>query len=69
MRKFLDKIYYKLFPGSVYEQEERYIKENGYTKKSVVFVDSHGRVSQLIGSETFINTIKLFEESKLFKKI
>ncbi len=34
MIEFLDKIYYKLFPGSVYEQEERYIKENGYPKKS-----------------------------------
>jgi len=66
--EFLDKIYYKLFPGSVYDQEERYIKENGYPKKSVVFADRQGRVSQLIGSETFIKNIKLFEESKLFKK-
>ena len=37
-------------------------------KKSVAFVDRQGRVSQLIGSETFIKNIELFEKSKLFKK-
>lgn len=68
MNKTWNKIYYYLFPGSVDEQEKRYIEENGYPEESVTFVDSRGRVSQIIGRKTLINNIELFNKSSLNKK-
>lgn len=32
------------------EQEERYLKANGYPKQTVRFSDRNGRLTQLIGS-------------------
>lgn len=54
-----------LFGKSVYDQEKDYINKNGYPKKSVLFVDSSGRMSQIIGSDTIIKNCEL--SKKLFK--
>lgn len=43
---------------SVDEQEQDYIRKYGYPDESVVFSDSMGRVSQLIGRKTFIKAIE-----------
>jgi len=61
------KIYYYLFPGTVYEQEKRYIENFGYPENSVVFTDGQGRMSQIVGSKTFLETIKKFENSGIIK--
>lgn len=63
------KIYYYLFPGSVDEQEKRYIKENGYPEESVTFVDGQGRVSQIIGRKTLLKNVELLNNSILVKKL
>jgi len=62
----IEKIYYKLFPGTIYDQEKRYLEEFGYPNKSIYFCDSQGRMSQIIGKETFIKNIQIF--NKIFKK-
>ena len=36
-------------PLTVQEQEERYLKLNGYPKETVTFSDRNGRLKQLIG--------------------
>lgn len=55
IKKFLDLIFGK----SVYEQESDYIKKYGYPKQTVVFVDSQGRMSQIIGSDTILKNCEM----------
>lgn len=49
-------------PLTAQEQEERYLKLNGYPKETVRFSDRNGRLTQLIGSDVIIeafNKLKL----------
>ena len=46
------------------EQEERYLKLNGYPKETVTFSDRNGRLTQLIGSDVIIeayNKLKIIK--------
>ena len=43
-------------PLTTQEQEERYLKLNGYPKETVTFSDRNGRLTQLIGSNIIIET-------------
>ena len=49
-------------PLTAQEQEERYLKLNGYPKETVVFADRNGRLTQLIGSDVII---KAYDELKM----
>lgn len=62
MKKLLD----LLFGKSIDEQEKDYINKYGYPKETKVFVDSQGRMSQIIGSETILRNCKLVD--KIFEK-
>jgi hypothetical protein len=62
MKKLLD----LLFGKSVDEQEKDYIKKCGYPKETKVFVDSQGRMSQIIGSDVMLRNCELID--KIFAK-
>ena len=61
MKKLLD----LLFGKSVDEQEEDYVKKYGYPKETKVFVDSQGRMSQIVGSDIILRNCKLID--KIFR--
>lgn len=51
-------------PLTAEEQEEQYLKSNGYPKETVRFADKNGRITQLIGSDVIIeayNKIKTIQ--------
>lgn len=51
-------------PLTAREQEERYLKLNGYPKETVRFADRNGRLTQLIGSDVIIeayNKLKIIK--------
>ena len=58
----IQKIKDLLYPLTAREQEERYLKLNGYPKETVRFADRNGRLTQLIGSNVLIkayNNLKM----------
>lgn len=64
MRRLLNLIFEK----SVNEQEEDYLIKYGYPKETVVFVDSMGRMSQIIGSEILLKVCNLSKSIKIAAK-
>lgn len=62
MKKLLD----LLFEKSVDEQEKYYIKKYGYPKETKIFVDSQGRMSQIIGSDVILINCEIID--KIFAK-
>lgn len=63
-RKMIKYILDLIYPKSVHEKEEEYIKKNGYPKETVVFTDHYGRMSQLVGSEVFRRTAEKLKKYK-----
>ena len=55
-----------LFVKSVDEQEKEYVKKYGYPKETKIFVDSQGRMSQIVGSDVIIRNCKLMD--KIFRE-
>ena len=53
-------------PLTAREQEEEYLKINGYPKKTVVFADRNGRLSQLTGSDIIIKVYEDFNKAGYF---
>ena len=66
MNKILYKILGLFHSPTVDEQMEEYLKKYGYPKESVIFTDSRGRVSQLIGSDELLRTCERLD--KIFNK-
>lgn len=57
MRRLLDKIIGK----SVDDQMKEYITKNGYPDKDVIFSDKWGRMSKIIGKNTYRNVANVFK--------
>ena len=49
-------------PKTVDEQMKNYIEKNGYPDEDVVFCDDWGRMSKIIGKNTFIRTNEIFKK-------
>ena len=62
VNKLIKNILNFFIPLTVDEQIENYIKKNGYPDEDVIFSDSWGRMSKIIGKNTFIRTNKIFKE-------
>lgn len=56
--KIFEKIKQLFLNKSVYDQESDYLKRNGYPKDTVIFADSNGRVSKIIGINNLKHEVK-----------
>lgn len=54
---------------SVYEQERDYLEKNGYPDETVVFTDSIGRISSIIGKNEFLRVLNSDWHKKIEKEI
>jgi hypothetical protein len=54
---------------TVHEQEKDYIKKNGYPDEDIVFSDSQGRISRIIGKNTFKRILDKLKKDNSLKTL